>query len=347
MSRSLPPTTRLPAAPAFLAALVLLAALPVAAAPGIRVTSPAPLLGEVMEIEVGGLPAEAAATAESAAREALREAAALARDADVEAGGPLAALNAAAGAGARSIPLPLGVLLGRALEICHWSEGAHGPLGRDLHRLWGVRAPVAALPATAELAAAAQAAGCRNLQVDARRGTATLAAGAGLDLRGFAAGAVVDRAVEVLRQRGVSTALVRLGGIWRGFGDGPAGKGWPVALPALPGQPESPGQVWLRDRSLARVSVRDRPLRIAGEELAPWLNQRTGRPAAGTLAALVSTERALDAEALAVALVITGPREGQMRLGSLQPRPAVQWALGSGEGDPLLIEYHWSDLPKR
>jgi hypothetical protein len=62
---------------------------------------------------------------------------------------------------------------------------------------------------------------------------------------------------------------------------------------------------------------------------------------------VVSTERALDAEGLAVALLITGPREGQMRLGSLQPRPSVQWALGTGEGDPLLIEYHWSELPKR
>jgi len=314
--------------------------------PAVRVTSP--VFGEVMEIEVGGLAgAEAAGPAEAAAREALGAAEALARDADPERSGALAALNAAAGAGARPLPASLAALLGRAFDICLWSEGAHGPLGRDLNNLWGIRAPVAALPAPAGLAAAVEAAGCKNLRLDARKGTVTLAAGAGLDLRGFAAGAVVDRAVEVLQQRGVATGLVRLGEIWRGFGAGPAGKGWPVLLTALPGQAEPPGPVWLRDRSLVRVSVRDRPLRIAGEELASYLNQRTGRPAAGTLAVLVSTERALDAEALAVALLITGPREGQMRLGSLQPRPAVQWALGSGEGDPLLIEYHWSELPKR
>lgn len=344
MSRSLPWIARLAAAAALPISLLLSAAPLVAAQ--VRVTSP--VFGEVMEIEVAGLAgAEAAGPAEAAAREALGAAEALARDADPERSGALAALNAAAGAGARPLSAALAALLSRALDICLWSEGAHGPLGRDLNHLWGIRFPVAALPASPELAAAVRAAGCNNLQLDARLGTVTLAAGAGLDLRGFAAGAVVDRAVEVLQQRGVATGLVRLGEVWRGFGEGPAGKGWPVLLPALPGQAEPPGPLWLRDRSLARVSLRDRPLRIAGEELAAYLNQRTGRPAAGTLAAAVSTERALDAEALAVALLITGPREGQMRLGSLQPRPAVQWALGSGEGDPLLIEYHWSELPKR
>ena len=343
LPRSLSPALALAAS---LTALLLLpaAAAPPAPAVAVPVRAAAPLLGASLEIEVQGLPAPAG---EEAVRAALAEAAAVARDSDPETGGALAALNAAAGAGPRPLPPQLAPVLGRALDVCLWSEGAHGPLGRDLHRLWGVRSPAAALPPPADLAAAVQAAGCQGLRIDPRRGTATLAAGAGLDLWGFAAGAAVDRAADVLRERGVPTALVRLGGLWRGFGEGPAGKGWPILLPALPGQSEPPPAVWLRDRSLARLTVRDRPLRIAGEELAPYLNQRTGRPAAGALAVAVSTERALDAEAVAVALLIIGPREGQLRLGALQPRPAVQWALGTGAGEPLLIEYHWSDLPKR
>jgi thiamine biosynthesis lipoprotein ApbE len=147
----------------------------------------------------------------------------------------------------------------------------------------------------------------------------------------------VDRAVEVLREQGVANGLVRIGSTWRGFGEGPGGRGWPVTLPAVPGLGSPLGRVFLRDSSLSVV------LRT---EL-PYLNQRTGRPVQGVVATVVSTGLAVDAQALAAVLMITGPREGQLRLGSLQPRPSVIWFLGTGEGHPLQVEYRWSQVPKR
>ena len=77
------------------------------------------------------------------------------------------------------------------------------------------------------------------------------------------------------------------------------------------------------------------------------MNQRTGRPAQGTLGTAVVTELALDAQALAVTLAITGPGEGQLRLGQLTPRPSVLWLQGNGGGEPLAIEYRWGLVPKR
>ncbi len=29
---------------------------------------------------------------------------------------------------------------------------------------------------------------------------------------------------------------------------------------------------------------------------------------------------------------------------ALRPRPAVLWLMGSGTGEPLFADYHWSDL---
>jgi thiamine biosynthesis lipoprotein ApbE len=349
-----PPTARFSLSARLLFAFVVaLPALGLNAPPAavLPVRGTAPLLGETLEIEARGLapakPATVATTVEAAVEEALREAGNLARDLEPAGPGSLAALNAAAGSGPRPVAPRLLDLLRRALDFCHWSERTHGPLGRDLFRLWGVRIPVASPPTSNELAAAVAAADCSRLQLDTARGTAALAAGSGLDLRGFTAGAAVDRAVEILQERGVATGLVRLGGVWRGYGAGPDGRGWALRVPALPGQDEPIGPVYLRDRALARLSVRDRPLHLADEELASLIHQRTGRPAAGTLAVITATDRAVDAEALAVTLLLTGPREGQLRLGSLQPRPVVLWALGSGEGPPLLVEYRWSELPKR
>jgi thiamine biosynthesis lipoprotein len=314
---------------------------PPPAAETVRVAGQA--FGAPVEIQVAGLPRPAAETAAAAALAALAAAEELA---DPEAG-PLAVLNAAAGQGPRPVDERLRRLLGRALDFCRWSEQAHGPLGRDLYRLWGLRGPVAGAPAEPDLAAAAASAACDRLRLDAKAGTAALAAGGGLDLWGFAEGEAVDRAVEALKAQGAPAGLVRLGKLWRGFGAPPRReRGWRVSLPVLPGMQE-PLEVWLRDQALALVSARERPLRVGGEEHAPYLSQRTGRPAAGALAVAAAAELGVDAQALGVSLLITGPREGQLRMGSLKPRPAVLWALGSGQGEPLLVEYNWPALTRR
>jgi hypothetical protein len=64
------------------------------------------------------------------------------------------------------------------------------------------------------------------------------------------------------------------------------------------------------------------------------------------LTAAVS-ELAIDAQGLAVTLLIAGPREGQLRLGSLRPRPSVLWLLGSGTGMPLQVGYRWSEINRK
>ena len=105
-------------------------------------------------------------------------------------------------------------------------------------------------------------------------------------------------------------------------------------------------KVLLRDRALALASSLDETLTLDGTEFAPYLNQRSGRPIEGKIAVIAATERALDAEALAVALFLLPLREGEYRLGLLQPRPAVKWFLGSGSGVALESEKGWSALEK-
>jgi thiamine biosynthesis lipoprotein ApbE len=157
----------------------------------------------------------------------------------------------------------------------------------------------------------------------------------------------VDGAVDVLRREGAGNGVVQLGSIERGFGPGPDGEGWPAALPKLPGHEDSPGQIYLHDRSLAVASQADH-LRGSTDASSPaYVNQRTGRPAQGVLAAATVTDLAMDAQGLAAALLLTGPREGQMRLGSLQPRPSVLWFLGTGEGPPLQVGYRWGEVSRK
>ncbi|HEV7786683.1 MAG TPA: FAD:protein FMN transferase [Thermoanaerobaculia bacterium] len=328
-----------------LLALLLGAPLPAPQISPLRQTGKA--FGRPAEIEVRDL-------APAAAREAIDKA--FAQIAEIERlsdgarpDGGLAALNAAAGKGPQKPDPRLLAMLGRASDYCYWSEGAHGPLGRDLYVLWGLRSPVPAPPNADQAEKAVALTACTRLTLDLEKGTAELAAGSGLDLWGFAEGVAVDRAVEVLRQNGAVNGIVRIGSVQRGFGKGPGGKGWPVELPQPPGLEEPAGRLYLRDHALAAAALADHPLAPPAPPAvaAPYLNQRTGKPPEGILAAVVVTESAADAQGLATSVFILGPREGQIRMGAMRPRPSVLWFMGTGAGAPLQVDYRWSEVSRR
>ncbi|HEY3568033.1 MAG TPA: FAD:protein FMN transferase [Thermoanaerobaculia bacterium] len=306
---------------------------------GVAPSAPAPAqaFGQPVEIQIRGLPEEAT---REAVQKAMAGIAGMERLIDTGSAG----LSAAAGKGPRPVDPRLFDLLTRAWSFCQWSEGAHGPLGRDLYALWGLRSRPEDPPGADAVLQATKAAACDQLTLDPQKKTATLAAGSGVDPVGFAEGAAVDRAVEILRESKVSNAFVRVGPVRRAFGPGPAGKGWPVFLPQVPGMAEPADLVYLRDQSLAVAASSDHPLL---SETSSYLNQRTGAPAQGVLATVAVTELAVDAQGLAATMLILGPREGELRMGTLRPRPSLLWFLGSGEGAPLIVNYRWLEFTRR
>ncbi len=173
-------------------------------------------------------------------------------------------------------------------------------------------------------------AGCDRLTLDPKNGTVTLAEGSGLDLRGFAEGFAVDRAVEVLKKEGAANVFVRIGPVQRGSAAGPERQGLARGAP-LP---------WTASSTCATARWRSISENV-------YVNQRTGRRAQGVLAIAAVTDLAMDAQGLATSLFILGPREGQLRLGSLRPRPSARWFLGSGSGEPLRVDYRWSEVTRK
>jgi thiamine biosynthesis lipoprotein ApbE len=242
---------------------------------------------------------------------------------------------------------PVRVLLERTQVFCHWSGGAVGPLGGSLRDHWrAVAGNPTPPPVSAALAATA---GCDRMVLDPTSETVRVAAGSRVDLSPFAAGFAVDLAVAKLRELGSANGRVRLGRIERAFGPGPyrvdawgepLPAGWPTSLPAFEGWDEPLDRLLLGDGSLAVLWRADWP---AGEPV--HVDLRNGQPPDGVWATVVVTERAIDAQALAVTAMVLGSREGRFRMAGLTPEPSVLWLMGSGRGRPLRSDLNWSDVP--
>lgn len=286
--------------------------------------------GERLEVEVLDLPKPAAEKALDAAWDAV-----------VRAERELGKLNVAARSGKAALSPDLLALVARASSFCTWSDGASGAAGGAVYRLWADSAARGALPTPDQLDEAAATAKCARLTLQTETSQLALAAGSELDLRGFVRGWAVDLAVRSLVEAGATNLRVELGPVTRGVGPGPGGKGWPIFLPTLSASGNPLSRVLLVNQAIAVVNPELSALTIAGERILPAFDLRSGRPATGVSSVAAVTTLAADAEPLAMAMSVLGANGGQLRLGSLRPKPSVLWLLGSGD-TAVVASSNWS-----
>ncbi len=291
-------------------------------------------LGTALELEVLDLP-------RSAGEKALHAA----WDAVVRAERELAALAPPPGSGKALLSPDLGALIARANSFCAWSDGASGPAGGAVYRLWEESARSGALPSPIRLEEAAASAKCARVVFRAETRELELAPGTELDMRGFARGWAVDLAARSLLESGAVNFKVALGSVIRGAGAGPGGTGWTVFLPTLSASGDPQSRILLQDQAIAVAEPASGIFAVGGEQIVPAYDLRSGRPATGVSSVAAVTTLAADAEPLAMAMSVLGANGGQIRLGSLRPKPSVLWLLGSGE-TAVVSSSNWSAVRK-
>lgn len=214
--------------------------------------------------------------------------------------------------------------------LCLWSEGLLAPFG------FGPPLPPLGKPGDPQLDLPPV---CERARVDLAAKTLALAPEAVLDTTELAAGYAVDRAIEAMQAEGLATGFAAIGRVQRAYGTGPEGRGWRSLLPET---------VTRLDPEMTPPYLRDRALAVAtSDDVPPHVDARSGQPVDKPGAVLVAFGSAADAQAIAAAMLLLGSRGGELRLGSLQPEPAVLWILGTGEGTPLLIEHRWRNFTRR
>jgi thiamine biosynthesis lipoprotein len=159
----------------------------------------------------------------------------------------------------------------------------------------------------------------RRVQVDDRSGTAfILRKGMRVHLGGIGKGYAVDRAVDILRRRGLNDFLIQAGGdLYAGgmHGERP----WRLGIR----DPRGPA-----DRSFAAIDLSNGTFSTSGDyerffiaggrRYHHILDPATGEPARGCRSVTLVTDRAVFADALAKGVFILGPAKGMALIEKLQ-----------------------------
>jgi thiamine biosynthesis lipoprotein len=221
---------------------------------------------------------------------------------------PLSRLNREAAGGPVVMEPELLDFLAECLRWSRESEGAFDVTVGPLMKAWGFFRADGRVPAEDELRRVLDVVGHRHVVLDREAGTVRFdRPGVELDLGGIGKGYAVDRVVDVLRRRGVSSALVNLGGSSvYGLGSPPGKESWEIGIQD-PTRPDKVAlTVPLRDRALSVAGGEERFFERDGVTYSHIMDPRTGRPVQGVLSVAVLSESATDGDALDDVLFVEG-----------------------------------------
>ena len=245
---------------------------------------------------------------------------------------------------------PVFALLDHARRLSEESAGAFDITVAPLVRCWGFMGGDGELPKAEDLAAARACMGMGLVRLDPANYTVAFTReGVMLDLGAIGKGYAIERAIGMLREAGITSALFHRGtSTVYALGQPPDADCWRIAIQIPPQDPDlpyarlawQPGHaatstpamqpvldrateplivtVPLRDEALSVSAVWGKFFHADGKKFGHVLDPRTGQPVARAALALVALPSATETDALSTALLVEGA-EGHDRIAALRP----------------------------
>lgn len=226
-------------------------------------------------------------------------------------------------------------VLHRSQQVSELSDGAFDVTIGPLIRQWRRARRTETLPTSEQISRARESVGWRKLKLDSQNKTVTLTVqNMQLDLGGIAKGYAADKALEILRQRGVSRALVAASGDIA-IGDPPPGKrGWRVGVgsPASKTQANQAGSatnepiketITLANTAISTSGDEQQFVTIDGIRYSHILDPRTGVGLTNHVQVSVIASCATDTDAFATTLCVLGKDRGLKLIKSQRGMKAI------------------------
>ena len=223
----------------------------------------------------------------------------------------IARVNAGAAAAPIRVRPQVFRLLQQARELSRISADAFDPTVGPLVKAWGFMGGNGKVPDSSLIEEARQRVGWNSIElIEADQSVRFLRPGMMLDLGAIGKGFALDQAAELLKDAGVTSALLH-GGTSSVVAIGtPSGRpGWRVALPLVGDHAFSEDHVDLVDQSLSVSGVHGKAFLDGDRLLGHVLDPRIGQPVEGARMAAVILPSATESDALSTALLVLG-KEG-------------------------------------
>ena len=199
-------------------------------------------------------------------------------------------------------------LLLRCAELTKKTCGAFDVTVGPLMRAWGFSDGSPRVPQPSVLAAVRNAVGMEKVELCEEDCTVCFKQrGVQLDLGGYGKGYAIERAIDILKENGVTSALLH-GGTSSVFALGapPLETGWKIALSAPLDGGEEPTMIELNNTGLSVSAAHGKSFTVDGCMYGHVFDPITGQPARGALAAVVTGPSPSVCEALSSALLVLG-----------------------------------------
>jgi thiamine biosynthesis lipoprotein len=216
-------------------------------------------------------------------------------------------------AGGPAVPVgsDLFAILARAGEISRITDGMFDVTVGPVVRLWRRARRTRELPAADEMAAARTLVDYRLVTLDPAARTVRLAKpGMMLDLGGIAKGYAADAAQVVLKQHGITRAMVAAGGDIAVSGPPPDAKGWSIGIARAPGETTDGPTLLLHDCGVSTSGDTEQYVEIGGKRYSHIVDPRTGLGLTDSWQVTVIAPDATTSDGITKVLCVLGPEQG-------------------------------------
>ena len=197
-------------------------------------------------------------------------------------------------------------LMKQALEICRRTDGALDLSIYPIVRAWGFTTGSYQVPDEAEIQALLPLVDYRKIQYDAATGTVTLPEGMEIDLGSVAKGYAGQLAAQMLREHGVQSALLNLGGNVQTVGTKPDGSPWQIGIKDPQGE-DAMMVLSVEDQAVVTSGGYERYFEQDGQTYWHIMDPSTGHPAdSGLISVTIVGDEGVVCDGLSTALFIMG-----------------------------------------
>ena len=197
-------------------------------------------------------------------------------------------------------------LMKQALEICRRTDGALDLSIYPIVRAWGFTTGSYQVPDEAEIQALLPLVDYRKIQYDAADGDVTLPQGMKIDLGSVAKGYAGQLVAQMLREHGVQSALLNLGGNVQTVGAKPDGSPWQIGIKDPQGE-DAMMVLSVEDQAVVTSGGYERYFEQDGQTYWHIMDPSTGHPAdSGLISVTIVGDEGVVCDGLSTALFVMG-----------------------------------------